>query len=205
MDLTVSAVRLSFLGLPFLFAACASSDIEKYSASSQEDISTLVEVRPNDTSTNLFTFTGPSIKTRTGYGAFAKGMLRGGSNLGSVVYLQGQQQLDGQVSHRFIVALQYTNLGGVYREYNLANIDGIDNLRVEAVSRNKQYTPNGVIMTETLGVAVEDAALRALSGGDLILQLGNESGNLELLEIPANYLRAYVTAVDRGPKNGLSQ
>jgi len=205
MCLTVSSNSLSILGLSMVLAACASSDVDKFSASSPEMISTAIEVRQSDTVPSLYTFTGPSIDTRAGYGAFAKGMLRGGSNLGSAVSLSGTQQSDGQVSHRFVAALQYTNLGGVYREYDHAGIDGVENLRVEPVSRKKQYTPNGVIMTETLGVTIEDAALRSISSADLTLQLSNDSGNLETLEIPANYLRAYLLAVDRTLQPGSHQ
>ncbi len=204
MDLEVSAFRLFILGWPMLLAACASSDVDKYSGSDPVAISGTIEVLKSEITPDLYVFKGPSIDTRAGYGTFAKGMLRGGSNLGSSVYLEGSQQADGGVSHRLVTTFQYTNLGGVYREYHHAAVDGVDSLTVEPASRHKQYTVNGVIMTETVAVAIDDAALRSMSSRNLTLRLSTDSGNLDTVEIPANYLRAYLLAVDRNARTGNS-
>ncbi len=202
MTLKVFALRLFIFGSPILLAACASSDVDKYSGSDPVAISGDIEVRHSETTPDLYVFKGPSIDTRAGYGTFAKGMLRGGSNLGSSVYLEGSQHTDGKVSHRFVTTIQYTNLGGVYREYNHADVDGVDSLTVEPANRHKQYTVNGVIMTETVAVAIDDAVLRSIGSGNVTLRLSTDSGNLDTVDIPANYLKAYLLAVDRNARSG---
>lgn len=197
MKIRLSPVAMSGLLLPAFLVACASSDVDRFAVADPDSIVTDIAVRPSDSAPGLYTFSGPSIDVRAGYGAFAKGMLRGGSGLGSAISLHGTQTAPERVEHRIVATLQYTNLGGAYRMYDRAGIEGVDALTVETVDRHKQFTPNGVIMTEMIAVGIGDAVLRSLQDADIILRVGTDSGNLQTLQIPRNYIIAYLRAVDR--------
>ena len=180
-----------------LLGACASSEVAKYEAVNPEDIAAEVEVTPSGSAGDSYQFKGPAIDVRAGFGDFASGMLRGGSEFGSSISLQGAYSPASSISHTIVAQLQYTNLLGVYRRYDRAGIDGIDHLNVTTLDTYKQFTPNSVNMTETVGIAISEADLRSRTASGLVLRIATESGNLQELAIPASYISGYLLAVDR--------
>lgn len=182
-----------------LGGGCASSDVTTYSGKTPEQIAAEVKIVNGSALTDpVTTLRAPSIDIRAGYGQFAKGMLSGGSNFGSAVFQEATKNRDNSFTHRLIVRLDYTNLGGIYREYDRAAIAGISKqLSVKPIERHKDITINGVNMTETIAIDLDESTVEKGASTGMLLEVSNASGNLEKLEVPANYTKGYLVALSR--------
>ncbi|MCF7981465.1 MAG: hypothetical protein K9K86_05730 [Pseudomonadales bacterium] len=187
-----------YLIYSLFIVGCASSGVAKYGGAQPEDVASEVRISVGE-APDLLQFTGPLISERAGFGEFTKGMLKGGANFGSQISFEGTQSADLTNVHQIIVQLQYTNLGGVYRRYDRAGIEGLDEqLTVSTLSMDRHYQINSVNMTEAVAITVQEAVLRKLAlTSSVVLKLGNASGNIEQLVIPGSYIKGYLLAVDR--------
>jgi len=182
-----------FVAAAISVAGCASSGASTYSAQTPEAIAAKVEiVEENDTAA----INAPVISSRASFGEFSKGMLTGGSDFGNAVSLHGQRDANGVLTHWLRAELQYTNIGGVYRDYDRAGIEGIAALTVTPISNDRHYSLNSVNMTEVIRIDLAETDLRASMNSGFTLRLADDSNHIAELTVPASYVAGYLQRVD---------
>ncbi len=176
-----------------VLGGCASSGAATYSTQTAAEVATQVEVANSDGVTAI---TAPRISSRASFGAFSKGMLTGGADFGNALSLHGQVDAAGTIAHWLVAEVQYTNMGGVYRDYDRAGIAGISELQVSTLAMNRDYTPNSVNMTETLRIDIAEADLRARASEGFTLRLADDDDHVLELPVPASYVAGYLQRFD---------
>jgi hypothetical protein len=191
---------LVVLPLCIVLCACASTEVAGFAAQTPEEVAAAVAVTQRPEPDGGYDIVAPRISVRAGFSQFATGMLSGGSDFGSAVGLHGASTGAGPVTHRIVAEVQYTNLGGVYRNYDRAGIAGVADLEVVLLDADRHYNINSVNMTETVGIAISDADLRAGAAGGMVLRLSDDSDNLVELTLPASYIAGYLLSVQGAAK-----
>lgn len=192
MSAHVWVCRVVSVLLVLALVGCASSEIATYDALSSADVAKNVSISRDSERT---VFTAPKINTRASFGEFSKGMMTGGSNFSSAITLQGEQTPDNVTTHWLYAEVVYTNLGGIYRDYDRAGIEGIAKLNVVPVSMDRHYNINSVNMTEIVKIEIAEAELRAREASGLILRLMDDSDNLIEFNVPPSYIGGYLLSL----------
>jgi hypothetical protein len=190
--------RSLFFALCFTLAAasmggCATSEVVTYSTASPAEIADKITLEKE---TNRTIYKAPRLNTRAGFGEFSAGMLSGGANFSSAIWIEGEKPAGTPGSHWLITEVVYTNLGGIYRDYDRAGIEGIAALKVIPVSKDRHYNINSVNMTEIIKVEIAEAELRTRETSGFVLRLMDDSDNLVEYSVPANYIGGYLRAYD---------
>jgi hypothetical protein len=190
----IKRFQLVFFSI-LLLTSC--SNLEEMEDSSPQQISEKVKTTLDESSPGDKTVRAPPISVRAGFGAFSKGLLLGGgASFGNWFHLEAVRDVSGIWSCQIIASLQYTNLGGIYRRYDKAGIEGTAPLTLVTLDMNKQFTINSINMTETLSVALQEPFLRERIDTGFTLVITDDSGNREELAVPASYVAGFLLALE---------
>ena len=176
----------------------ACSNIETIENTSPDLISSEATVSFDDENPDIKTVRGPTISVRESFGKFTTALLLGGgAGFGSAVHLEGTRDNAGLWTLQAIASIQYTNLGGVYRRYDKAGIEGSPPLVLTTVDMEKQFTINSINMTETVSVTLPESLLKEKSSEGFTLIVADDSGNSEQLTVPASYVSGFLLALEK--------
>jgi hypothetical protein len=180
----------------FYLTLTACSNVQQIESASPEELRNKLEVIYEEDHPDSKIVRGPPINVRAGFGEFSKGLLLGGgANFGNSVYLQARQAREAEWLYEAVVSLQYTNLGGVYRHYDRAGIEGAPPLNLVTLDMDKQFTINSINMTETVSIAIPESFLKSKTNAGFSLVIADDSTHSEELLIPASYLKGFLLGV----------
>ena len=184
-----------FIGvLTFFLFSC--SNIDQIESSTPDQITSQVKVTSAPEGDSKIV-TGPLINVRAGFGKFSANLLTGGgAGFGNSLLLEAKGSQEKNWSYRLIASIQYTNLGGVYRHYDKAGIEGAPSLELATLDMNKQITINSINMTETVGISIEKEILTKNLDSGFTLRIADHSNNIEELNVPSSYIKGFIQAVD---------
>ena len=194
MLLTLRSHTVFIGALTFFLISC--SNIDQIESSTPDQIASQVKVI-SEPEGNYKVVTGPLINVRAGFGKFSANLLTGGgAGFGNSLFLEAKGSLEKDWSYRLIASIQYTNLGGVYRHYDKAGIEGAPDLEVVILDMDKQFTINSINMTETLGISIEQEILTNNLTTGFTFRIADSSNNIEELNVPSSYIKGFLQAVE---------
>ena len=123
-----------------LITLSGCSNVEQIRETTPEQLLVEIKTLNSDTQPGLRLLRAPDINDRAGFGKFSASLLTGGgASFGNLVHLQARETGPAAWDFEFVASIQYTNLGGVYRRYNRASIEGAPELVLTTIDMKNEF------------------------------------------------------------------
>jgi hypothetical protein len=190
-----TSINLSrvFWCLVLTLTVSSCSNIDKIEKASPQQLGDEVRIAYDENNPSIKTVRGSDISVLVSFGkAYTGLLLGGGTSIGSSVHLEAIRNALGVWNYQVVASIQYTNLGGVYRHYDKAGIEGEPPLELVTLGMNKHFTVNSINMTEIVSVNLQEELLKSKANSGFTLIITDGSSNKEELLIPASYVTGFL-------------